>query len=195
MTERRRIPAAEREAMLVEAGIEIARAEGGRSVTLARVAEACGVTKPIAYRLFADLPDLLAQMQQRILAGYEAVIAQALRRAMASGASRAELLEVLSRTYVEHNLADGAVYDTVSAALAATAAAEEPLLTLPDSYLALARDLFGLPAGQETAAVAMFLGAADYLVAAVQTGLVTSQDAIAQLTSLFAPLLAPQEQP
>lgn len=180
--------------MLVAAGIEIARAEGGSSVTLTRVAKACGVTKPIAYRLFVDLPDLLEQMQQQVLAGYEAVIMQALNQAKAAGARRAELLGVLARTYVEHNLADGAVYDTVSAALAATVAAEEPSFTLPDSYLALARDLFGLPAGQETTAVVMFLGAADYLVAAVQTGRVSSQDAIAQLTRLFEPLSGGQEQ-
>lgn len=194
MTEHRRVPAAERQVMLVDAGIEIARTEGGRAVTLARVAEACGVTKPIAYRLFANLPDLLAHMQQQVLAGYETVIAHTLERATASGASRTELLEALSRTYVEHSLADGAVYDTVSAALAAAATAEEPPLALPDSYLTLARDLFGLPPGQEAAVAAMFHGAADNLVTTVQAGLVTSEDAIAQLTSLFAPLLPSEDQ-
>lgn len=186
---RDRVPAVQRRVMFVEAGIEIARAEGGRAVTLARVAEACGVTKPIAYRLFTGLTDLLGQMHERIVEGYETTIREELEGAAARGTSGRRLLEVLVRYYVGHSLGAGAVYDTVTAALAATVPAVEPRLVLPRIYPSLARELFHVSERQETAVTVMFLGAADHLVSAVQTGALSRADAVEQLTDLFATYL------
>lgn len=190
----KRVPAAERRRMLVEAGIGIARSEGGRAVTLARVAEACGVTKPIAYRLFGSLPTLLAQMERHVVAGYEAVVAEALERAAAEGATRREALDALARAYVRHSLGEGAVYDTVAAARTAAESAEVPVFALPDSYRTVAREVFGVPAGREAPVLAMFLGAADNLVAAVQAGLVAPEAAVDHLADAFAPLLSAGEE-
>ncbi|MFJ9388443.1 TetR/AcrR family transcriptional regulator [Nocardioides sp. NPDC101246] len=188
MTVATRVPATQRREMLVTAGVEIARAEGGRAVTLARVAEACGVSKPIAYRLFDSLADLLTQMERHVVAGYETVVDDALDDAMRSGASRAELLEVLTRTYVSHSLGAGAVYDTVSAARAATEEVEEHFFEVPESFARFCRDNLGLPAGDETAVLAMFQGAADNLVLAIQAGAVEQAAAVDHLVALFAPL-------
>lgn len=174
------------------AGVEIARVEGGRAVTLARVAEACGVSKPIAYRLFDSLADLLMQMERRVVAEYEAVVARALEVAQASGASRRELLEALARSYFDHSLGDGAVYDTVSAAHAATVDAEEHYFELPESFLQLGREVLGLPVGSEAALVVMFQGAADNLVAAVVAGVLEQAAAVDHLVALFAPQLPAQ---
>lgn len=190
MAQHYRVPATERRVMLVEAGIEIARAEGGRAVTLARVAEACGVTKPIAYRLFTDVSDLLGQMHQRIVQEYEAVIRDELEQATAKAASGRGLLEVLVRSYVDHSLGAGAVYDTVAAALVATVPADGHGLVLPQAYPSLARDLFHLSEQQEAAVTVMFLGAADHLVSAVQAGVLSRSDAVEHLTCLFATYLA-----
>ncbi|HLS92057.1 MAG TPA: hypothetical protein VK015_00920, partial [Microbacterium sp.] len=127
--------------------------------------------------------------RQAIDADYEALIADALRRAAAAGAPQAGLLGVLARTYIEHSLGDGAVYDTVTAALAAAAPADDRPLALSDSQLALARDLFAQSAERGPVAIVMFLGAADALVDAVRDGLVEREDAIAHLVDLFLPLL------
>jgi hypothetical protein len=43
-----------------------AREEGAGSLTLARLADACGVSKPIAYQHFGSLTGLLAAMLQRV---------------------------------------------------------------------------------------------------------------------------------
>lgn len=182
-----RIPATQRREMLVAAGVEIARAEGGRAVTLARVAEACGVSKPIAYRLFDSLADLLTQMERQVVAGYETVVSEALDDAQRSGSSRAELLEVMARTYVGHSVGVGAVYDTVSAARTAT---EEHFFEVSESFSRVCRESFGVPAGDETALLAMFHGAADNLVVAIQAGAVEQEAAVNHLVALFAPLMS-----
>lgn len=184
-----RVPATQRREMLVAAGVEIARAEGGRAVTLARVAQACGVSKPIAYRLFDSLADLLTQMQRQVVAGYETVVSDALDESRRAGASPVELLEVLARTYVGYSVGAGAVYDTVSAARAATEEVEEHFFEVPESFSLVYREMFGVPAGDETALVAMFGGAADHLVVAIQAGAIEQEAAVDHLVALFAPLL------
>lgn len=183
-----RVPAARRREMLVAAGVEIARVEGGRAVTLARVAEACGVSKPIAYRLFDSLADLLTQMERQIVADYETVVADALHEAQREGASPAELLEILAQTYVGYSLGEGAVYDTVSAARAATEEVEDHFFEVPETFILLCREMFGVPAGGETALLVMFQGAADSLVTAIQAGAVEQEAAVDHLVALFAPL-------
>ena len=175
--------------MLVAAGVEIARAEGGRAVTLTRVAEACGVTKPIAYRLFDSLTDLLAQMERHVLAGYETIVTQALDHAEETGAAQAELLEVVASAYVNYSLGEGAVFDAVSAARTAAEGAEEHTFELPDSYLRFANAL-GVPPGRATGLVVMFVGAADALVEAIQAGVLDRETAIGHLVALFVPQLA-----
>lgn len=188
MANGKKVPSSVRRQMLVKASIEIARKEGARAVTLARAADACGVSKPIAYRIFQDLPDLLVHMQREVLAGYEATIAAQLEDAATHGASRERLLGVLARAYVEHSLGPGAVYDTVTAALAAMTSAEEPSSVLPERYVEIAATFFALPQNHAAVGVAMFLGAADNLVAAVQAGWLESEDAVISLVDLFLPM-------
>lgn len=184
-----RIPATQRREMLVAAGVEIARVEGGRAVTLARVAEACGVSKPIAYRLFDSLADLLTQMERQVVADYERVVIDALSDARRAGASPAGLLDVLTRTYVGHSLGEGAVYDTVSAARTATEEVEDHFFEVPEAFSWVCREMFGTPAGEEIALLAMFQGAADSLVTAVQAGVIEQDAAVDHLLTLFSPLL------
>lgn len=184
-----RLPAAQRREMLVAAGVEIARAEGGRAVTLARVAEAGGVSKPIAYRLFDSLADLLTRMERQIVTGYEAVVLEALEDAQRAGASPTELLSVLARTYVDHSLGAGAVYDTVSAARAATEEVEDHFFEVPEAFSWVCREMFGAPAGEEIALLAMFQGAADSLVTGIQAGAIEHDAAVDHLIALFAPLV------
>lgn len=184
-----RVPSTERRQMLVEAGIEIARTQGGRAVTLARVAEACGVSKPIAYRLFDSLTDLLVHMERHVVAEYEAVVINSLANADTTEASRRQRLATVTSAYIHHGLGAGAVYDTVLAARIATEDASENFYEFPDAFLALARDHLGVPEGQEIPVLAMFQGAADYLVKAVEAGVLGADAAIDHLLALFAPYI------
>lgn len=185
-----RVPAEQRRDMLVGAGIEIARAEGGRAVTLARVAEACGVSKPIAYRLFDSLADLLVQMERRVVDGYVRVVTEALTDAVKVGAGRAERLAVLVESYVDHSLGEGAVFDAVSGARAAAEGTKEHLFELPDPLVDLGAGVFGLAREQAVPLVIMFQGAVDYLVVGVEAGAVSREAAIAHVIDLFTPQLA-----
>ncbi|GGU43569.1 TetR/AcrR family transcriptional regulator [Nocardioides albus] len=190
-----RVPAQQRREMLMAAGVEIARVEGGRAVTLARVAEACGVSKPIAYRLFDSLADLLTQMERQIVSGYEKVVLDALEAARRNGASPVELLSVLARTYVDHSVGAGAVYDTVSAARAATEEVEDHFFEVPEAFSSVCREMFGAPAGEEIALLAMFQGAADSLVTAIQAGAIEQAAAVDHLVTLFSPLVSTESVP
>lgn len=184
-----RVSSEQRRRMLVSAGIEIARTDGGRAVTLARVAEAGGVSKPLAYRLFDSLADLLLQMERQIIAQYEAVMLEALARGTAAALPGRDLLALLAGSYVDHSLGVGAVFDTVSSARVATQPMAEHSLELPHQFILAMADTLALTHDAATAYVTMFTGAADSLVVAVEAGLVTREDAIGHLVALFAPRL------
>ena len=184
-----RVPSAQRRAMLISAGITIAQREGGRAVTLARVAAAWGVSKPIAYRLFSSLPELLKCMEQQVVAQYERAIMHALLDHKARGASQKEILEVLAHTYISYSLEDGAVYDTIAAALTALKGSEDAVTEVSPQLLAVIKDSFDLDGQTALPFLLMFQGAADNLVIFVSRGAFTRSAAIAHLVSLFTPRL------
>lgn len=187
MAEQRRVAAPERRRILILAGIDIARREGGRAVTLARVAEECGVTKPIAYRLFESLADLLLQMEREVVAGYMAVMDDALEKARADGASRSDVFRRLARAYLEHGMGEGAVYDVIAAARTAAIVATDAgqiRYEVPDSRR-FAAAVWDLPDDELTTRVIMFDGAADAIILALQAGLLELGDAVEHMARLF----------
>lgn len=184
-----RIPSAQRRAMMISEGIEIVRNEGGSAVTLTRVAEASGVSKPIAYRLFDSLEDLLRKMEERILDAYETALLSDLVRARTRGATDEELLEIVARSYVNYGLNEGSVYDTILAARISHKA-ETRMFDLDASILPLLAECTGAREEALAPLVAMFVGAADYLVAAVQAGRFTEYEAVQHLITLFSPQVA-----
>ena len=62
---RKRLPAAERRAVIVEAAGPLFGARGYDGATLDEIATAAGVTKPILYRHFADKQDLYLALLER----------------------------------------------------------------------------------------------------------------------------------
>lgn len=184
MAGKSRVAAPERKRMLVRAGIDIARREGGKAVTLARVAEECGVTKPIAYRLFDSLADLLLQMEREVVAGYLAVMEGALARAKTDGASRSDIFRRLARAYLEHGLGEGAVYDVVASARTAASDVDEINYGIPDAKR-FADAVWDLPDDERTARVIMFDGAVDSLILALRAGIMDVDSAVEHLTKLF----------
>jgi AcrR family transcriptional regulator len=72
-----RLPPEQRREELLEAAQAIALERGFHAVSIAGVAKACGVTRPVVYGTFADrtalLTALLDRAEQRVLAGLEGV--------------------------------------------------------------------------------------------------------------------------
>lgn len=59
---RKRMPYPERHAQLLDAARELIREEGSDAVTLARIAEHAGVTKPLVYQHFGTRPAVLVEL-------------------------------------------------------------------------------------------------------------------------------------
>src|ERR1700742_2760181 len=61
-----RLPSSERRAQLLDTAAALVRTEGADALTLARVAEGAGVTKPIVYGHFDTREGLLAALYDQI---------------------------------------------------------------------------------------------------------------------------------
>lgn len=177
-----RMASSRRRQLLIEAGIVIAREEGGRAVSLARVAERCGVSKPIAYRHFGTLAALLEEMQRHVVGGYESAVTEAMGDARLV---HSDAVAVIAKAYIEHSVGDGAVYEAISAARVALEGATEETFVLPERYVELVTETFGMPREAAVPLLVMFLGAADNLVAAVHAGAIAPTQAVDHLTGLF----------
>ncbi|WP_244858013.1 TetR/AcrR family transcriptional regulator [Agromyces archimandritae] len=182
-----RLSAAERRRRLIDAGVAIAREEGGASVTLARVAARTGVTKPIAYRHFGTLPDLLAALHEAILDRYGQVVREALD---AAGSRPRERLAAIARAYITHGLGEGAAYDAVTAARIVAGGPAEPDFVVPERLEQVFVDAFDLDGDRAAPLIVMFIGAGDGLVESVNAGVLSTELAIASLVDLFGRMLA-----
>src|SRR5438128_856223 len=90
---RKRMSAAARKELLLETALRMAREDGAGSLTLAKVADACGVSKPIAYQHCASLTVLLLEMLQRVGAVYEDTVMQVMADYRQSGVSTERALQ------------------------------------------------------------------------------------------------------
>lgn len=182
-----RLPSAKRRQQLIEAGIEIAREEGGNAVSLARVADRAGVSKPIAYRHFGTLTGLLGEMHREVVAGYERAVAEAVT---ASRDETGGAVAVIAAAYVDHSLGLGGVFKAITAARTAAEGMGGETFAPPETYVELAMQGVGLSREAAVPLIVMFLGAADNLVAAVQAGVLTRDAAVVHLVDLFSVAVA-----
>lgn len=184
---RRRFAAAQRREQLLEVATDLARRDGTGSLTLARVAQAAGVSKPVAYQHFGTLAGLLAAMYERIGAQYEAAVIAPLAE-RARGADRHHALRALCAAYVDHGLGPGAVHDEVGAALQALDPGDRTARTdVADRYSGLISGVFGIPEEQAYRLSVAFLGSADRLCEAVLAGRMSRDLAVGTLVDLFSP--------
>ena len=79
-----RLPRNDRRAQLLSVALEIVRAEGTDALTLARVAEQAGVSKPIAYTHFSTRSGLLAALYEHL----DRMQTDALKQALAQAPQR-----------------------------------------------------------------------------------------------------------
>lgn len=184
---RRRLSREDRLRQLLEVAWQLVREEGTEALTLGRLAEAAGVTKPVVYDHFVTRPGLLAALYQDFDGRQTALMDAALAASEPTLASRAS---VIASSYVECVLLQGNEIPGVIAALASSPElekikAEYQAIFIEKCRSALAPFAKGAQIG--AAGLRAMLGAAEALSHAATTAEITPAEA---QDELFATIVA-----
>jgi AcrR family transcriptional regulator len=183
---RRRVSAAVRKQLLLETALRMAREDGAGSLTLARLADACGVSKPIAYQHFASLTGLLHVMLRRVGAEYEDRVRAAMAAHTEANHPTAQTLRALCDAYLACTLENGALHADIAATLIASGAPAAAVhVDDAERYAGLVTELLGLDPRAAYVLTSAFLGGADRLCGAVAAGRCTRDEATDVLMRLF----------
>ncbi|HSZ41830.1 MAG TPA: TetR/AcrR family transcriptional regulator [Trebonia sp.] len=182
----KRMSGEERRLQLLDTAASIVRAEGADALTLARVAEQAGVTKPITYGHFKTREGLLIALYHRI----DDLQAAAVRTAVEAGAgSLDEAASILAEAYVDCVLGIGKEFGAITAALSTSEEMESVLRSgrerYVDSFLA-ALDRFTPPWGEQGRPLVLgLIGAAETLAREATAGRLRRADAIEALRGIM----------
>lgn len=182
------MPREQRRIHLLEAAAEIARTEGTEALTLARVAQQSGVTKPVAYQHFGTRSGLLIALYHQLGVLHTEAATAALRGMEDNKVDMPELMQVLSRSFVDCVLENGALYGAISAALAGTVEMGDFRQAVRDEYVdhyqtAIA-PFVDMPPRKRRLLLMGFLGAAEILSEAAVRGSITRIEAITTLAEI-----------
>jgi len=119
---RQRLTREDRGRQLLDTAWQLVRAEGSDALTLGRLAEQAGVTKPVVYDHFGTREGLLAALYREFDARQTALLDDALAGSPATLKGRAG---VIAAAYVDCVLAQGRELPGVMAALAGSPALEQ----------------------------------------------------------------------
>jgi AcrR family transcriptional regulator len=179
----KRMGGEQRRRQLLGAALELIGRDGTEALTLARVAEAAGVTKPIAYRQFKDRAGLL----KALYIDYDERQHAAMRAAVdAGGDSLPAVARIVAEAYLDCVMAAGPEMAAITAALSASEDMEAFRASLRDGYLEqfhAAFSRFAKPASRAEY-VAIF-GASEALAHAATSGGVTRSAAIDALATII----------
>lgn len=113
-TSAKRLPKDDRRAQLLGIALEIVREEGTDALTLARLADQAGVSKPIAYTHFTTRSGLLAALYEHL----DRMQTDALKQALMLSPRRLEdIARVIATAYVECHRKVGPEFGAIAAAL------------------------------------------------------------------------------
>lgn len=182
----KRLPRDQRRTQLLETAAAIVRAEGTEALTLARVAEQAGVTKPIAYGHFETRAGLLVALYRH----FDARQAEAARTALTSRARTLEdAVGILAAAYVDCTLEAGKEFGAIAAALSATEEMDDFRHAMREEYAELYRGALAkyvaLPGRAGKAVMLGLIGAADTLSQAAAAGRMGRKDAVDALTRIM----------
>jgi AcrR family transcriptional regulator len=182
----KRMPKAQRRRQLLATAYEIVRSEGTDALTLARLAERAGVTKPIAYEHFGTRAGLLAALYR----DYEEQQTRAMHAALAAGGKTLDdVASIVSAAYVDCVLSAGPACDDIAAALSAFEETKDFLQSSRDYNIMELRKAFApfvkLPRQRGTAILAGILGAADALSRGAATGRLSRAEAVGALSRIM----------
>jgi AcrR family transcriptional regulator len=179
----------ERRKQLLALAWEFIAREGTDALTLAKLAECAGVTKPIAYEHFGTRAGLLAALYRE----YDDRQTAVMRRALADGKTFADTARILAEAYVDCVVTAGPEVAAVSAALAGAPEMEAVKRECQEAFVEECRAAFAphIPGDIEFARLVAVIGAADGLSLAAATGRVDPAEAKALLASIIASILQP----
>jgi AcrR family transcriptional regulator len=186
MEESRRMPKPQRRSQLLQTAHAIIREEGTDALTLARVAERAGVTKPIAYEHFGTRSGLLIALYR----DYDEQQNRAMRAAIQTSAKTLEdVASILSAAYVDCAVTAGPVYGDITAALSGSDEMEELLNSCRDSFIAECQTAitpFVMLSPEQSQAILLgYIGAAETLSQAAADERLSPTAAINALSDLL----------
>lgn len=170
----------------------IVREEGTEALTLGRLAEKAGVTKPVVYDHFGSRNGLLAALYREFDDRQTAIIQAAVAASPATLEARAT---VIADAYMDCVLAQGREIPGVIAALAASPELEQVKRECEAVFLETCRaGLSAVASGGEVSRVGLraMLGAAEALAAAAVNGEITDRDAREELRATIVSMVARQ---
>ncbi len=178
--------AADRRVQMLGAAVEIVRAEGVAALTLARLAGACGVTKPIAYQHFGTREGLLSEIYIQLGERHEAAALEAIEARQAGSLDLPGLAHAISAAFIDCVLENGALYGAIGAALAASETGQEDVRAdFIRKYAAILGAGVAADPGQVYGLAVAFLGAGESLSNAVLRGDLDRDAATGTLAALF----------
>lgn len=187
---RRRLSREERLRQLLDISWTVIRDEGTDALTLGRLAERAGVTKPVVYDHFGTREGLLTALYRDFDARQTATMTAALEAGAPTAADRAR---IIAACYVDCVAAQGREIPGVLAALAGSPELAALKRDYQRAFLATCRQLLGpfAPGGDLPAAgLWAMLGAADALSDAAVAGDLTTAEAQAELRRILLDLIA-----
>lgn len=181
-----------RREQLLDTAVALVRTQGADGLTLVTLAEAAGVSRPIAYDHFGTRPGLLLALYQRLDERHRAATAQTLQDAAPTAD---EVARALSTAYFAC-ATDMPELSAVSAALRGNPEMEAIQHELIDSYTdlmaaALLPHSRLTPAALRLRCVGM-LGAAEAIAAELNRERATADDSVTALSDLIVGSLAPK---
>ncbi|BAN48418.1 putative TetR family transcriptional regulator [Metapseudomonas resinovorans NBRC 106553] len=177
MRPRRRLSREERQRQLLDLAWQMVREEGTDALTLGRLAELAGVTKPVVYDHFGTRAGLLAALFIEFDTRQTALMEAALQASDASLAGRAE---VIAAAYVECVLLQGREIPGVIAALTGSPELEAIKCEYESLFMEKCRAALAPFAGERgitPAGLRGMLGAAEALSHAAATGEISAIEA------------------
>ncbi|QMV61894.1 TetR/AcrR family transcriptional regulator [Pseudomonas berkeleyensis] len=178
---RRRLPREARTRQLLETSWTLIRDEGTDALTLGRLAEAAGITKPVVYDHFGTRNGLLAALYEdydiRQTALFDAAVA-------AAKSNVQDKARVIAGAYVDCVLTQGREIQDVLAALSGSPELAAVKRQYQEAFIKKCAGIFAPFAGPEgvsTASLWAMLGAADALSDAAVVGDITEAQAKEEL--------------
>ncbi|WP_458127608.1 TetR/AcrR family transcriptional regulator [Pseudomonas sp. Z2-11] len=178
---RRRLSRADRQRQLLDVAWRLVREEGSEALTLARLADQAGVTKPIVYDHFITRSGLLSALYQDFDARQTALMDAALDASEPTLQSRSR---VIAEAFVECVLLQGREIPGVSAALSSSPELESIKREYERLFLDKCRAVlepFADSRGLSQASLRAMLGAAEALSDAAANGEISADEAKQEL--------------
>lgn len=187
---RRRLSREERHRQLLDVAWRLIREEGTEALSLGRLAEQSGVTKPVVYDHFGTRPGLLAALYREFDARQTALMDSALEESEATLADRAA---VIASSYVDCVLLQGREISGIIAALAGSPELEKIKREYEVVFIEKCRTVlapFVGPGAIASAGLWAMLGAAEALSYAAATGEITAAQAQDELFETILAMVA-----